>query len=102
MKRADQSPHSSSQPSSTASRLTRKVSGWATFAVACGAFTLLIWMKLRVVGSVPRTAYADPDHPVPPPAKTLPLPSDIKRAREEARAQERAAHPSDELPDGHD
>lgn len=36
------------------------------FAVACGGFALLIWFKLRMVTGVPRTAYADPDPPVPP------------------------------------
>jgi hypothetical protein len=102
MKRTDHSPHSSHRPDGLGNLLTRKVSGWATFAVACGTFALLIWMKLRVVGSVPRTAYADPDHPVPPPAKSLPLPSEVNKARAEARAQERAAQAHDDLPDGHD
>ncbi|MDX2132921.1 MAG: hypothetical protein SFY69_12795 [Planctomycetota bacterium] len=37
-----------------------------------GGFALLIWLKLRVVTGVPRTAYADPTekraHPEPTPA----------------------------------
>lgn len=31
------------------------------FALALAGFGLVIWLKLRVVSSVPRTAYADPD-----------------------------------------
>lgn len=33
---------------------------WPVFAFALGALALLIWLKLRVVAGVPRTAYADP------------------------------------------
>jgi hypothetical protein len=39
-------------------RRSRAVASLALFG---GAFALLIWMKLRVVGGVPRTAYADPN-----------------------------------------
>jgi len=47
------------------------------FAVACGGFALLIWFKLRMVTGVPRTAYADPDPPVPPsPNGTIPVGAD--------------------------
>jgi len=44
---------------------TRARSGGASrllvFLLIGGSVALLIWMKLRVVGSVPRTAFADPD-----------------------------------------
>ncbi len=32
-----------------------------TYAIVGGTMALLIWMKLRVVTGVPRTAYADPE-----------------------------------------
>ncbi len=32
----------------------------ATFAASAVALALVIWIKLRVVTAVPRTAYADP------------------------------------------
>jgi hypothetical protein len=32
-----------------------------TFALMGGMVAILIWMKLRVVAGVPRTAYADPN-----------------------------------------
>jgi hypothetical protein len=40
----------------------RKLLGtrWPALALALGALALLIWLKLRVVTGVPRTAYADP------------------------------------------
>jgi hypothetical protein len=47
--------------------------GAFTFALVGGTFAILIWMKLRVVGGVPRTAYADPEDR-PAPAKA-PLPT---------------------------
>lgn len=39
----------------------RRSRGVFTFVLVGGTFAILIWMKLRVVGSVPRTAYADPE-----------------------------------------
>ncbi|MGD9791658.1 MAG: hypothetical protein AB7Q00_13655 [Phycisphaerales bacterium] len=37
-----------------------------TTAIACTlSFALVIWLKLRVVTSVPRQAYADPDQSAP-------------------------------------
>lgn len=40
----------------------RKLLGtrWPALTLALGALALLIWLKLRVVTGVPRTAYADP------------------------------------------
>lgn len=35
------------------------------FAMAGGVIAALIWMKLKVVGGVPRTAYADPEEERP-------------------------------------
>jgi hypothetical protein len=39
----------------------RRSRGVFTFVLVGGTFAILIWMKLRVVGGVPRTAYADPE-----------------------------------------
>lgn len=33
---------------------------WPLLALALGGLALLIWLKLRVMTGVPRTAYADP------------------------------------------
>jgi len=30
-------------------------------ALCCGGLALLIWAKMKIVGSVPRTAYAEPE-----------------------------------------
>lgn len=41
----------------------RRVTGAAlTLALVGGVFSLLIWGKLRLVGGVPRSAYAEPGH----------------------------------------
>lgn len=36
-------------------------------ALCAGGLALLIWAKMKIVGSVPRTAYAEPETPAPPP-----------------------------------
>ncbi|MEI7658039.1 MAG: hypothetical protein WCK33_08245 [Phycisphaerae bacterium] len=38
----------------------------AALVMAGGVIAVLIWMKLKVVGGVPRTAYADPEHEAAP------------------------------------
>lgn len=56
-------------------RHTHRASRLLTLCMVGGTFAVLIWMKLRVVGGVPRTAYADPDlSPAPnaSPAKHAP------------------------------
>lgn len=37
-----------------------------TAAATCAALALVIWIKLRIVANVPRTAYAEPDEAQPP------------------------------------
>lgn len=39
--------------------------------LACLGFAMLIWLKLRVVTGVPRTAYADPEDTAKSPAASL-------------------------------
>ena len=34
-----------------------------TAAATCAALALVLWIKLRIVANVPRTAYAEPDEP---------------------------------------
>lgn len=34
-----------------------------TAAATCATLALVIWIKLRIVANVPRTAYAEPDEP---------------------------------------
>lgn len=58
--------------------MTRAV---ATFALVGGIFTLLIWMKLRVVSGLPRTAYADPNERPQPTREVLP-PKRVNAAQE--------------------
>ncbi len=61
----------------TASRAVVRV---GVFAMVGGVIAALIWMKLKVVGGVPRTAYADPEEerpsrvvqPTPSPAREAP------------------------------
>lgn len=36
------------------------VTRWPVLALALGGLALLIWLKLRVVTGIPRTAYAEP------------------------------------------
>lgn len=56
-----------------------------------GTFAILIWMKLRVVGGVPRTAYADPeDRPAPiavPTHQVINAPPAIEQPHVEANTQ---------------
>ncbi|MCX5689843.1 MAG: hypothetical protein NTV94_08710 [Planctomycetota bacterium] len=66
----------------------RRSRGVFTFVLVGGTFAILIWMKLRVVGSVPRTAYADPDdRPAPVQAPTHRL----SNAQDEQPAQPQKA-----------
>ena len=37
------------------------------FALCAGGLALLIWAKMKIVGGVPRTAYADEEREAPPP-----------------------------------
>lgn len=58
-----QSNASTTQPIAKAKGLRRS---WPIFALALfGTLSLLIWTRLRVVGGVPRTAYADPEQQQP-------------------------------------
>ena len=51
----------------------RRMSGAAaTLALVGGVFSLLIWGKLRLVGGVPRSAYAEPAPSAPQPASQAP------------------------------
>lgn len=46
---------------------SRTVARVGLFAMVGGVIAALIWMKLKVVGGVPRTAYADPEEERPAP-----------------------------------
>lgn len=57
----------------TPNRVTaRQLMSACTLVLALG---MLIWLKLRLVANVPRTAYAQPTHQVEPPAKTTDMPT---------------------------
>lgn len=66
--------------------------GAFTLALLGGTFAILIWMKLRVVGGVPRTAYADPEDR-PAPAKA-PLPTVTPAPKPQQTLPETQASPS--------
>jgi hypothetical protein len=59
--------HSSPRPSPANERrsVSRTVVRVGVFAMVGGVIAALIWMKLKVVGGVPRTAYADPEQERP-------------------------------------
>jgi hypothetical protein len=44
-------------------RTRRRIAGLSL--LLCMSFALLIWLKLRLVTAVPRTAYAHPEQPTP-------------------------------------
>lgn len=39
----------------------RRALAFGTLSCCCAAFALVIWIKMRVVTAVPRTAYAEPE-----------------------------------------
>lgn len=59
-------PPRAAPPAGSRLVLPRAVVRVGAMVLAGGVVAVLIWMKLKVVGGVPRTAYADPEQDHPP------------------------------------
>lgn len=54
----------------------RRRHAWRWVSIACVAFGMLIWVKLRIVTGVPRAVYADPNDSPRPVASEPTAPAD--------------------------
>lgn len=59
----------------------RRALAFGTLSFCLAAFALVIWIKMRVVTSVPRTAYADPEQSILASEKSERLAGDAEDAR---------------------